>query len=211
MFRLLCVFPLMLLSLNLTSSPLFSPSFYSRWCSSITPSRHFTPFRSVTFRVAPTHSFHFRRTLMATWKDRLKEHNLPEEDDGDALRVPCPGDTLPWNLPKHQRIKRSKSASGEVLDPAERAVIRIAGGKCWPFNWDSEVSGHRDGIWSGWLAHGGRRPAWFVRFNVCVCVAVTWFLLAWWRRASFADQVGNKWNRKRRNRTFQASFFYPTL
>ncbi|XP_061678790.1 plectin a isoform X2 [Syngnathoides biaculeatus] len=39
---------------------------------------------------------------------------------------PSPGDTLPWNLPKHQRIKRSKSASGDVLDPAERAVIRIA-------------------------------------------------------------------------------------
>ncbi|XP_034017103.1 plectin a isoform X5 [Thalassophryne amazonica] len=37
-----------------------------------------------------------------------------------------PGDTLPWNLPKHYRMKRSKSASGDVLDPAERAVIRIA-------------------------------------------------------------------------------------
>ncbi|KAK7898496.1 hypothetical protein WMY93_019349 [Mugilogobius chulae] len=36
------------------------------------------------------------------------------------------GDTLPWNLQKHHRIKRSKSASGDVLDPAERAVIRIA-------------------------------------------------------------------------------------
>lgn len=40
---------------------------------------------------------------------------------------PSPGDTLPWNLPKHHRIKRSKSASGDVLDPAERAIIRIAG------------------------------------------------------------------------------------
>ncbi|XP_061903122.1 plectin a isoform X2 [Entelurus aequoreus] len=39
---------------------------------------------------------------------------------------PPPGDTLPWNLPKHHRIKRSKSASGDVLDAAERAVIRIA-------------------------------------------------------------------------------------
>lgn len=38
-----------------------------------------------------------------------------------------PGDTLPWNLPRHHRFKRSKSASAEVLDPAERAVIRIAG------------------------------------------------------------------------------------
>ncbi|XP_008400671.1 uncharacterized protein LOC103460342 [Poecilia reticulata] len=40
---------------------------------------------------------------------------------------PLPGDTLPWNLQKHQRMKRSRSASGDVLDPAERAVIRIAG------------------------------------------------------------------------------------
>ncbi|XP_043994366.1 plectin a isoform X4 [Gambusia affinis] len=39
---------------------------------------------------------------------------------------PLPGDTLPWNLQKHQRMKRSKSASGDVLDPAERAVVRIA-------------------------------------------------------------------------------------
>ncbi|TNN57451.1 Microtubule-actin cross-linking factor 1, isoforms 1/2/3/5 [Liparis tanakae] len=37
-----------------------------------------------------------------------------------------PGDTLPWNLPKHHRMKRSKSASGDVMDPTERAVIRIA-------------------------------------------------------------------------------------
>lgn len=70
---------------------------------------------------------------MATWKGRFKEHNLPDESDGETARVPYPGDTLPWNLPKHQRIKRSKSASGEVLDPAERAVIRIAGRKLSPF------------------------------------------------------------------------------
>uniref|UniRef100_A0A3B5LLH5 Microtubule-actin cross-linking factor 1 n=1 Tax=Xiphophorus couchianus TaxID=32473 RepID=A0A3B5LLH5_9TELE len=44
---------------------------------------------------------------------------------------PLPGDTLPWNLQKHQRMKRSKSASGDVLDPAERAVIRIAGEALW--------------------------------------------------------------------------------
>lgn len=66
---------------------------------------------------------------MATWKDRHKERTLPEESYGGTSSVPCPGDTLPWNLSKHQRIKRSKSASGEVLDPAERAVIRIAGKK----------------------------------------------------------------------------------
>lgn len=53
-----------------------------------------------------------------------------EESSSDLSSVtvsPSPGDTLPWNLPKHHRMKRSKSASGDVLDPAERAVIRIAG------------------------------------------------------------------------------------
>ncbi|KAM4725309.1 plectin a isoform 2-T2 [Anableps anableps] len=52
-----------------------------------------------------------------------------EESSGDPTSVGCspvPGDTLPWNLPRHHRMKRSKSASGDVLDPAERAVIRIA-------------------------------------------------------------------------------------
>lgn len=48
-------------------------------------------------------------------------------DLGSVGSSPSPGDTLPWNLPKHQRLKRSKSASENVLDPAERAVIRIAG------------------------------------------------------------------------------------
>lgn len=49
------------------------------------------------------------------------------ESSSDPNCCPFPGDTLPWNLPKHHRMKRSKSASGDVLDPAERAVIRIAG------------------------------------------------------------------------------------
>ncbi|XP_046874484.1 plectin a [Hypomesus transpacificus] len=51
------------------------------------------------------------------------------EDSSSELSMsssPLPGDTLPWNLPKHHRLKRSKSASGVILDPAERAVIRIA-------------------------------------------------------------------------------------
>ncbi|XP_056148223.1 dystonin [Lampris incognitus] len=38
---------------------------------------------------------------------------------------PAPGDTLPWNLPRHERSKR-KFHGGSVLDPAERAVLRIA-------------------------------------------------------------------------------------
>lgn len=54
---------------------------------------------------------------------------MAEESSSGSSGSPSPGDTLPWNLPKHQRTKRTKSASGNgtVLDPAERAVIRIAG------------------------------------------------------------------------------------
>lgn len=65
---------------------------------------------------------------MAARKDRRRDRIPLEESYEERSSVPCPGDTLPWNLSKHQRVKRSKSASGEVLDPAERAVIRIAGG-----------------------------------------------------------------------------------
>jgi len=56
----------------------------------------------------------------------------------DASGSPSPGDTLPWNLGKTQRSRRSGGGSGgngSVLDPAERAVIRIAGnaeGPCLP-------------------------------------------------------------------------------
>ncbi|KAK5854659.1 hypothetical protein PBY51_004836 [Eleginops maclovinus] len=67
-------------------------------------------------------------------KDRPKRRPLvraaSEESSSDLSSIsytPSPGDTLPWNLPKHHRIKRSKSASENVLDPADRAVIRIAG------------------------------------------------------------------------------------
>lgn len=52
-----------------------------------------------------------------------------EEDDygqRSGTVSPAPGDTLPWNLPKHERSKR-KIQGGSVLDPAERAVLRIAG------------------------------------------------------------------------------------
>lgn len=66
------------------------------------------------------------RKRMATHKDGHRDR-IPLEESYGLENVPCPGDTLPWNLSKHQRIKRSKSASVEVLDPAERAVIRIAG------------------------------------------------------------------------------------
>uniref|UniRef100_A0A671PUU5 Plectin-like n=1 Tax=Sinocyclocheilus anshuiensis TaxID=1608454 RepID=A0A671PUU5_9TELE len=58
--------------------------------------------------------------------DKLMDLPPAEQSSSERSSSPCPGDTLPWNLPKHQRVKRSRSASGEVLDPAERAVIRIA-------------------------------------------------------------------------------------
>ncbi|XP_044309224.1 plectin isoform X3 [Varanus komodoensis] len=61
---------------------------------------------------------------------RRKEKPKMAEDtsSGGSSSSPNPGDTLPWNLPKHQRTKRTKAAAGNgtVLDPAERAVIRIA-------------------------------------------------------------------------------------
>uniref|UniRef100_A0A8C0SBU9 Plectin n=1 Tax=Canis lupus familiaris TaxID=9615 RepID=A0A8C0SBU9_CANLF len=51
------------------------------------------------------------------------------EDANGGSGSPSPGDTLPWNLGKTQRSRRSGGSSGgngSVLDPAERAVIRIA-------------------------------------------------------------------------------------
>lgn len=72
--------------------------------------------------------------LVQTMEEKPRRRPLvraaSEESSSDLSSISCspsPGDTLPWNLPKHHRIKRSKSASGDVLDPAERAVIRIAG------------------------------------------------------------------------------------
>lgn len=64
---------------------------------------------------------------MSTRRDRRGDGPPAEEGRGERSGVPRPGDTLPWNLSKHQRGKRAMAASGEVLDPAERAVIRIAG------------------------------------------------------------------------------------
>ncbi len=55
--------------------------------------------------------------------------DFSDEDDYSAKSgsaSPAPGDTLPWNLPRHERSKR-KIHGGSVLDPAERAVLRIAG------------------------------------------------------------------------------------
>ncbi|XP_068423319.1 dystonin isoform X4 [Clinocottus analis] len=54
--------------------------------------------------------------------------DFSDEDDysgKSGSASPAPGDTLPWNLPRHERSKRTFQG-GSVLDPAERAVLRIA-------------------------------------------------------------------------------------
>uniref|UniRef100_A0AAV2JR41 Dystonin n=1 Tax=Knipowitschia caucasica TaxID=637954 RepID=A0AAV2JR41_KNICA len=55
--------------------------------------------------------------------------DLSDEDEysvKSGSASPAPGDTLPWNLPRHERSKRKTLSS--ILDPAERAVLRIAVG-----------------------------------------------------------------------------------
>lgn len=62
----------------------------------------------------------------------VSEPSFRSERSGGSLS-PCssgtvvglPGDTLPWNLSRHERRKRKSQDS--VLDPAERAVVRVAG------------------------------------------------------------------------------------
>ncbi|XP_070320396.1 plectin isoform X14 [Odocoileus virginianus] len=52
-----------------------------------------------------------------------------EDGSNGGSGSPSPGDTLPWNLEKTQRSRRGgggPGGNGSVLDPAERAVIRIA-------------------------------------------------------------------------------------
>ncbi|XP_053190365.1 microtubule-actin cross-linking factor 1 isoform X6 [Scomber japonicus] len=60
----------------------------------------------------------------------VSEPSFRSERSGGSLS-PCtsslvgpPGDTLPWNLSKHERRKRKSQDS--VLDPAERAIVRVA-------------------------------------------------------------------------------------
>lgn len=68
--------------------------------------------------------------------------DFSDEDDfsqKSGSASPAPGDTLPWNLPKHERSKR-KIQGGSVLDPAERAVLRIAGKKHGGIGWSEGES-----------------------------------------------------------------------
>uniref|UniRef100_A0ABM5GD78 Plectin isoform X23 n=1 Tax=Pogona vitticeps TaxID=103695 RepID=A0ABM5GD78_9SAUR len=68
------------------------------------------------------------KEMMSGRRKEKSKMAAEESSSGGSSGSPSPGDTLPWNLPKHQRTKRTKSASsnGTVLDPAERAVLRIA-------------------------------------------------------------------------------------
>nr|XP_013807806.1 PREDICTED: dystonin isoform X1 [Apteryx mantelli mantelli] len=61
------------------------------------------------------------RCSMSSSADFSDEDDLSQKS---GTASPAPGDTLPWNLPKHERSKR-KIQGGSVLDPAERAVLRI--------------------------------------------------------------------------------------
>ncbi|KAL4617130.1 plectin-like isoform X1 [Arapaima gigas] len=78
-------------------------------------------------------------TAMAEQREKQRENG------GVESSPPCPGDTLPWNLDKNQRAKRSRSASGDVLDPAERAVVRIAGAEKVRGWWSPGGCGHGPG------------------------------------------------------------------
>ncbi|XP_039384230.1 dystonin isoform X6 [Mauremys reevesii] len=62
------------------------------------------------------------RCSMSSSADFSDEDDFSQKSGSGS---PAPGDTLPWNLPKHERSKR-KIQGGSVLDPAERAVLRIA-------------------------------------------------------------------------------------
>lgn len=90
--------------------------------------------------------------------------DFSDEDDysvKSGSASPAPGDTLPWNLPRHERSKR-KIHGGSVLDPAERAVLRIAGetqSSCYIIRC-STVS---------------RKTSLYVICGDCVCFWYTWF------------------------------------
>ncbi|XP_016522192.1 uncharacterized protein LOC107834810 [Poecilia formosa] len=91
-------------------------------CAAERPLRRFTWSRSPAERSNMDDG-----ATVATRRRPLVRAASEDSDSTSGGCCPLPGDTLPWNLQKHQRMKRSKSASGDVLDPAERAVIRIAG------------------------------------------------------------------------------------
>lgn len=98
--------------------------------------------------------------------------DFSDEDDfsqKSGSASPAPGDTLPWNLPKHERSKR-KIQGGSVLDPAERAVLRIAGK--WGRGWRGDGEGIR-------VAEIHPSAPW-----CCICKLMRWgeICLRWGRK-----------------------------
>lgn len=118
--------------------------------------------------------------------------DFSDEDDfsqKSGSASPAPGDTLPWNLPKHERSKR-KIHGGSVLDPAERAVLRIAGKRVgegtdpwWELRkfthlcpWEPELGA--DALGRGLCSRWGRRMTVFtlclISIEKAVCPACWW-------------------------------------
>ncbi|TRY53713.1 hypothetical protein DNTS_020264, partial [Danionella cerebrum] len=79
-------------------------------------------------RVLPHRKQNLLQVMASGRSLRQGEDPPPPPSSSTSSSPPGAGDTLPWNRPKHHhRVRRSRSASGDVMDPAERAVIRIAG------------------------------------------------------------------------------------
>uniref|UniRef100_F6RII6 Dystonin n=1 Tax=Macaca mulatta TaxID=9544 RepID=F6RII6_MACMU len=108
--------------------------FFCCWHRKLQKGRH--PMKSVfsgrsRSRDAVLRSHHFRSESSGNASYRCSMSSSADFSDEDDFSQksgsasPAPGDTLPWNLPKHERSKR-KIQGGSVLDPAERAVLRIA-------------------------------------------------------------------------------------
>ncbi|NXN38255.1 MACF1 factor, partial [Rhinoptilus africanus] len=71
-----------------------------------------------------------RRPSSGNASYRCSSSSSADFSDGDFIQMsgtmsPAPGDTLPWNLSKHEWSRR-KMQGGLVLDTADRAVVRIA-------------------------------------------------------------------------------------
>lgn len=97
----------------------------------------FSLFFLFLFTFSSSASLQLWREMESSDDDTLSERSCASEPSFRSERSggslsPCPsglvglpGDTLPWNLSKHERRKRKSQNS--VLDPAERAVVRVAG------------------------------------------------------------------------------------
>lgn len=137
-----------LYSLYFFQTPLFLPpppppiplTFFSSSSPPAAPLLHpsAAPFNDPHFVPSSSSDFSLWSGMESSDDDTLSERSCLSEPSFRSERSagslsPCPsgstaglpGDTLPWNLSKHERRKRKSQAS--VLDPAERAVVRVAG------------------------------------------------------------------------------------